>query len=85
MAEGQQSEERLTAPYDPREFAKKWLRENKRKLYSQLRRDGELDEFLDTQVERVWDVTRSLLRSGVFNEQAFQWAVRSEIYGAEWD
>ena len=69
---------------DPKAFARRWLRENKRKLYTRLRRDGELEQYLDEQVARVW-ATADSLEARVGKAQAYQWAIRSEICGVEWD
>ena len=78
-------EERLTDHQGTRALAKSWYWKNRRRAYLRMKRDGELDEFLDGRAERVERHAQNLVATGTSREQAIQWAIRAEIIGVDYD
>lgn len=56
-----------------------------RKQYRKLRQNGELEEYLDLLVRATKRRAESLIKSGVWERQAWSWAIREEILGVPAD
>ena len=85
MSQNENFQERLTSHSNIRAFAKRWYWQNKRRSYLQIKRDGELDVFLDDLADSVESHAQRLVRTGTFKAQAVQWAIRAEIIGVDYD
>lgn len=68
-----------------KEQAEKHLQRTDKPRYRRLKRDGELEEYLNLKYGDVKDAAESLIHCGNAPEQAWHWAVRAEIFGMEPD
>lgn len=67
------------------EQAEKYLRNTDKARHRRLKAAGELDAYLNTKFDDVKDEAESLISSGEFPNQAWHWAVRTQIFGMEPD
>jgi len=64
-------------------IALEFLRENRRKEYRQLKASGELDEALALKVENCQRQAKNLMATGLWENEAWNRAIRSEILESE--
>ena len=79
LANSGRTEEELKA------IALKFLWINRRKVYLKLKRDGDLDEFIQYRVYEAVDLAQDLIRQGTFDRQAWSWAIRASLLESEMD
>ena len=70
---------------DLKEYAREYLRDCRPKEYRSLIRKGQLEDRLQEKADRTRAVAEKHIKRGVFPEQAWHWAIRVEILGAEMD
>lgn len=75
---------RLPKPWI-KEQAEKHLQRTDKPRYRRLKSDGKLDEYLDEKYGDVKDFAESLIYCGNPPEQAWHWAVRTQILGLDMD
>lgn len=70
-----------------REIRRRYLKENRRKLYKEMRDNGTLEKHLDQRAESCVEEQKYLLamRIAPHDEQAWSWAIRSALLDSEWD
>jgi hypothetical protein len=68
-----------------RKLALNHYRANLRKEYLEMKRDGSLEEALTLKVTEARRYAENLIESGTFEDQAWHWAWRVKICGAEPD
>ena len=62
-----------------------YLRECQPKMYRELRRDGELEEYLASRANSARKVAHNFMRTGTHSGQAWSWAIRTELLDSEMD
>jgi len=62
-----------------------FLKTCKPKEYRNMKASGELKEYCQLKAEATKRLAESLISTGVFENQAWHWAIRSEILEREFD
>ena len=65
--------------------AERHLKNTDAPRYARLKASGELDAYLDQKYQDVMEAAESLIAGGEFENQAWHWAVREQVFGMEPD
>lgn len=68
-----------------RKQALDYVKENRRKSYRQMKEDGELEEYLSLKVNACRRQAFNLIESGVWENEAWNMAIREKILETESD